>query len=305
MKRIAYIFFAMAAIIAIAADTGMLFMSAEARGAYVKLADRELKRRKNYHQSDIYARAHKIIYGEKGNFDPDGRIRIAVVINGDENIIVEDSVKNEIYKQLRKKFPYNEFAVMKGIDVNTKLLQWAEDKAVALEESMLDRGVYDQINGIQPRVDADGMPREIQPSSDVPDIKKYHNRRVNQPLGISNLHRRDYVRAGRECGYDYIFLATFNNGLTRDERHQWVLFEQDTRKHNVWLRMRFVDMESGDYLYRNDIVMQGETAGKGKVLIDPFNLVPFWYGSGHSRAQKMAVGKALEEALKDLEVVLP
>lgn len=305
MKRIAYIFFAMAAIIAIAADTGMLFMSAEARGAYVKLADRELKRRKNYHQSDIYARAHRIIYGENGNFDPDGRIRIAVVINGDENIIVEDSVKNEIYKQLRKKFPYNEFAVMKGIDVNTKLLQWAEDKAVALEESMLDRGVYDQINGIQPRVDADGMPREIQPSSDVPDIKKYHNRRVNQPLGISNLHRRDYVRAGRECGYDYIFLATFNNGLTRDERHQWVLFEQDTRKHNVWLRMRFVDMESGDYLYRNDIVMQGETAGKGKVLIDPFNLVPFWYGSGHSRAQKMAVGKALEEALKDIEVVLP
>ena len=299
MKRVAYIFFAMLAIIAIAADTGMLFMSAEARGAYVKLADRELKRRKNYHQSDIYARAHRIIYGENGNFDPDGRIRIAVVINGDENIIVEDRVKNEIYTQLRKKFPYNEFAVMKGTDVNTKLLQWAEDKAVALEESMLDRGTYDQVYGIQPRVDADGMPRAIQPSSDVPDTKKYHQR-VNQPLGISNLHRRDYVRAGRECGYDYIFLATFSNGLTREEGHQWVVFEQDTRKHDVWLRMRFVDMESGDYLYRNDIVMQGETAGGGRVLI-----FPFVYGSGHPRAQQTAVRKALEEALKDIEVVLP
>ena len=44
----------------------------------------------------------------------------------DENFVVEDRVKNQIYSQLRRKFPPSEFAVMKGTDVNTRLLEAAE-----------------------------------------------------------------------------------------------------------------------------------------------------------------------------------
>lgn len=99
----------------------------EAR-AQVRVADREMKKSRDYQSSPLYERAHRIIYGMNSPQGPDGRVRIAIVINGDENIIVHDRVKNEIYQQLRKKFPREEFAVMKGSDVKTKLLQYAEDQ---------------------------------------------------------------------------------------------------------------------------------------------------------------------------------
>ena len=92
--------------------------------ATIRVANRELKRNKRPPtQTDIYERAHRIIWS--GGKSYDDRVRIAVVINGDENIIVEDRVKNQVYSQLRNKFPRENFAVMKGTDVNTKLLQYA------------------------------------------------------------------------------------------------------------------------------------------------------------------------------------
>ena len=92
----------------------------------VKLTQRELKKSPDYETSDLYARAHHIIYGDKAPLGPGGRVRIAVVINGEEDFIVEDRVKNQIYSQLRQKFPRDQFAIMKGTDVNTRLLEYAE-----------------------------------------------------------------------------------------------------------------------------------------------------------------------------------
>ena len=100
---------------------------AEAR-AQVRVADREMKKSRDYQSSPLYERAHRIIYGMNPPQGPEGRIRIAIVINGDENIIVKNRVKDEIYAQLRRKFPREEFAVMKGTDITTKLLQYAEDQ---------------------------------------------------------------------------------------------------------------------------------------------------------------------------------
>ena len=80
----------------------------------VSVAQRELKKDKEYHSSDVYARAHHIIYGSKAPLGPGGRIRIGIVINGDENMVVEDRVKNVIYQAIRKKFPREEFAEFGG-----------------------------------------------------------------------------------------------------------------------------------------------------------------------------------------------
>ncbi len=94
---------------------------AEAR-AQVRVAEREMKKNRGYQSSPLYERAHRIIYGMNPPQGPEGRIRIALVIDGDEDLIVEDRVKDEIYAQVRRKFPREEFAVMKGTDVMTKLL---------------------------------------------------------------------------------------------------------------------------------------------------------------------------------------
>ncbi len=273
--------------------------------AHVRVADREMKKSRDYQSSPLYERAHRIIYGQNPPQGPEGRIRIAIVINGDENIIVQDRVKDEIYKQLRLKFPREEFAVMKGTDITTRLLQYAEDqfydeRGTATVTGSADgstktarpdsgvvsavlHGVTDFLYGAsgtsrsghdttmtkQERLDVDGVPVRI------------------QPRGMSDLRRSDYVRAGRECNYDYVFVATLTNGAAVDTKHNFVLFNSITNHKNVWLRLRFVDTDSGNYLYRNDIAVQGEahnsSRDSGKIL-------------------QRAVGKAMREALDDIEV---
>ena len=302
--------------------------SAEAASS-VRVADRELKKRKDYEPGDIYERAHRIIYGGKKPYDD--RTRIAVVINGDENIVVEDRVKNQIYSQLRKKFPRDNFAVMKGTDINTKLLQYAEDiyydqREVAvtsetnynskLKRSGIDfstsANFYDSdakagasagdggssvsasgtgsnstdsvtVSGgfgfgeqsysldrnkvTKPsRVDVDGMPVGM------------------QPRGLSDMRRDDYVRAGRDCDYDYVFVMTFSNGKGRVNGHDFWYFQTNTVHKNVWMRVRFVDVSTGDYLYRNDIVTEGKTHN----------------GFINGRVIERSVQKAVQEALDDL-----
>lgn len=278
--------------------------TAEAR-AQVRVADREMKKSRDYQSSPVYDRAHRIIYGQNPPQGPDGRIRIAIVINGDENIIVKNRVKDEIYAQLRKKFPREEFAVMKGTDITTKLLQYAEDQ------------FYDERGTASVTSSADGSTGTARPDSGVVssvlhgvtdflygatgtsrpghDTQMTKNERLDvdgvpvrmQPRGMADLRRGDYVRAGRECDYDYVFVATLTNGAAVDTKHNFILFNSVTNHKNIWLRLRFVDMESGDYLYRNDIAVQGEAHNGSR-------------DSG--RILQRAVREAMKEALDDISV---
>ncbi len=278
--------------------------TAEAR-AQVRVADREMKKSRDYQSAPVYDRAHRIIYGQNPPQGPDGRIRIAIVINGDENIIVKNRVKDEIYAQLRKKFPREEFAVMKGTDITTKLLQYAEDQ------------FYDERGTASVTSSADGSTGTARPDSGVVssvlhgvtdflygatgtsrpghDTQMTKNERLDvdgvpvrmQPRGMADLRRGDYVRAGRECDYDYVFVATLTNGAAVDTKHNFILFNSVTNHKNIWLRLRFVDMESGDYLYRNDIAVQGEAHNGSR-------------DSG--RILQRAVREAMKEALDDISV---
>ena len=277
---------------------------AEAR-AQVRVADREMKKSRDYQASPLYERAHRIIYGMNPPQGPDGRVRIAIVINGDENIIVKNRVKDEIYMQLRRKFPREEFAVMKGTDITTKLLQYAEDK------------FYDERGTVSVSSSADGSTKTDRPDSGIVSgvlhgvtdflwgaagtSRPGHNTQITknerldvdsvpvrmQPRGMADLRREDYVRAGRECDYDYVFVATLTNGAAVDTKHNFVLFNSITNHKNIWLRLRFVDMESGDYLYRNDIAVQGEAHNGSR-------------DSG--RILQRAVREAMKEALDDISV---
>lgn len=56
--------------------------------ATLSAADREMKKYKNHKNTDIYNRAHHIIYPD-GRVPRDQRTRIAIVITGDEHIVVE------------------------------------------------------------------------------------------------------------------------------------------------------------------------------------------------------------------------
>ena len=86
-----------------------------------KIAQREMKQSKDYQMPESYERIQQIINGGKTSIGEDGRTRIAIVINGDESIMVEDRVKNVVYQAIRDKFPREYFAVMKGNDVNSCL----------------------------------------------------------------------------------------------------------------------------------------------------------------------------------------
>jgi len=198
-----------------------------------KLAQREMKKDKDYQVPDIYARAHHIIYGSKAPVGPGGRTRIAVVINGDESILVEDRVKNVVYKAIRDKFPREYFAVMKGNDVNTDLLQKAEKEYAARLDA--------DTNGVQQhRPDADGMVVE------------------NRPRGLSDMLLEDYVESGKACNYDYLLVLTFSEGNKVSYDHNLILWHNKTNHQNVWMRLRFIDVAHSKYLYRNDMAATGK-----------------------------------------------
>ena len=343
---------------------------AEASG--IRTADRELKKDKNYESSDIYGRGHHIIYGGRKPYDD--RVRIAVVINGDENIIVEDRVKNQIYSQLRAKFPRDNFAVMKGTDVNTRLLQYSEELYYDQRETAETQdnayesktsSMFGSITGyagrsfrrfdndysglrniadsgttgnsynsyLNPAYDEDG--NLIYDEHRVGENNGNYNRNVGiddvgnlvgdshgldvggsatfgmgtqkraaewskvrkpskvdvdgmpvgmQPRGIADMQRMDYVRAGRECEYDYVFVLSFSNGKAKVYPHNFGLFNTHTIDKNVWLRIRLVDVNTGDYVYRNDIVAMGKTTN----------------GYVNGRVIERSVQKAVKEALDDL-----
>lgn len=259
---------------------GALFLgyferTAEAR-AEIRVAEREMKKSRDYQGGGaIYERARRIIYGMNPPSGPEGRIRIAVVIDGNEDLIVEDKVKDEIYTQIRKKFPREEFAVMKGTGVQTKLMQIEEDKGYeewggsSTEWANADGSSGKNVNRTVRSLDKDGLP--------------LYN---NQPNSISYISREDLVRAGRACEYDYVFAITVSHGLEYAESHEFIVYHSTTRKKSIWLRVRFVDMNSGDYLYRRDVVAYGETGGY----------------RGRARRYSQGVRQAMQEVMDDIAV---
>ena len=295
-----------------------------------QIAQREMKKSKNYQASPIYERAHQLIYGNEPVIGAGDRPRIAVLVLGDENIIVEDRVKNQIYSQLRQKFPREYFALMKGTDINTKLLQYAEeiyyderetattydtrydissttagiDFSVGRDISHSDASAgagmdEDTVSGTASgggRTDSVGGGFHLGSRSDsIHRVKITKPSKVDvdgvpvgmQPRGLSDMRREDFVRAGRDCGYDYVFAVSFSNGDSQVYNHNHVLFNLNSVHKNVWMRVRFVDVASGDYLYRNNIVADGKTHN----------------GNVNGRVMERAVYKAMEEAMNDLDFV--
>ncbi len=265
----------------------------QAEAANVTAANRELKKSRDYQHSSLYERAHRIIYGNGTPLGPQGRIRIAIILDGDENIIVEERVKNEVYQAIREKFPRESFAVMKGIDVKTKLLQYAEDNFDDSNRAVIHshmgsagrKGTMSRTHETGEFVHRAGNNvtwDEKTSQSDIDGLPVH----PGKPRGLADMKRADYVRAGRECDYDYVFVATFSNGEYLLEKHGWILFSTETKKKNVWLRLRFIDTQSGDYVYRNDLVVTGAVGDQG----------------GRPRMYQDAVRKAMREAMDDLEV---
>ena len=274
---------------------------AEAAPRAPQLAQREMKKSKDYQNSPVYDRAHQLIYGGEPAIGPGDRPRIAVVVNGDERVVVEDRVKNEIYSQLRLKFPREYFALMKGTDVNTVLLQRAEDMYY---DNRPTAKISERMNGSRQRTDADtnGVSHVIHGVGDFlfgerrsskSVVVKEKEDRVDidglpvdfQPRGIADMRREDFVWAGQTCGYDYVFVVTLTAGRDMDYKHNFVIANSVTNHQNLWMRVRFVDVDSGNYLYRNDIAVQGKVHN----------------GSRNGKGLQAAVHKAMEEAMNDLD----
>ena len=290
----------------------------------IEVMDRELKKNKGYEASDIYRRSHEMIYNDEKP-GRDGRTRIAVVINGDENMIVEDRIKNQVYSHLRKKFPIDYFAVMKGTDINSRLLQYAEDlyydqreyattRDTNFDASNTSTGVSVSVNGTKSTTDAgasgggssasgNGSSKAWGGSLGVSiggssthgeESRVTKSSRVdidgmpvgNVPRGLADMRRMDYVRAGRECNYDYVFVLTLSNGKGKIYGHDFLVMNTNTVTKNVWLRVRLVDVKSGDYIYRNDIAARGETHN----------------GHINGRVLERSVANAMKEAMDDIRV---
>ena len=294
--------------------------------ASLAAADREMKKDKNYEPTDIYNRAHRIIYPD-GRVPRDNRTRIAIVINGDEQIVVEDRVKNCIYSQLREKFSMEEFALMKGTDVKTWLLQAEEDRFYDSRPSAsisTNRAPYRSANGfsiasvagtiagatiadqhganvaggalagaiVDNLLGSGSAPQENHTSTSITSKTDVDHMPVGiQPRGFADLRREDFVEAGRKYGYDYLFVVTMNVGMIKHEKHGFILFDSTTNKGNIWVRVRLVDVAKGEYAYRNDIVTPGETHG-----------TRFSGGGSNGRLMEKAVRQAITEAMNDIEV---
>ena len=235
------------------------------------LAQREMKKDKNYEPSSLYNRAHRIIYGDEPVVET--RPRIALIINGDEHILSIEGAKGRLYKHLREKFPKDYFALMKATDVNTRLMQYAEEVYYDQRETATVSGKSRRQTGREDvskssKVDVDGMPVGM------------------RPRGLADMRCEDFVRAGREFNYDYVLMFTISNGEEDYAGWHFGPFGTNTSRQNIWLRVRFVDVAGGKYIYRNDILAQGKTHS----------------GWRNRRIYRKAIDAAITEALDDIEV---
>lgn len=263
----------------------------------LRSADRELKPYKGYDPGDIYERAHRIIYGSqnRSRISDEYRTQIAVVLTGNEWIMVEDRIRNDIYRQLRKKFPREDFGVYKGTDVNTYLLTRAEELYAREREKAVGEVPKDL------SADVDGMPAYADSMhAYVGDGPAVGSRQ--KPRGFADLRLRDYVDAGLENGYDYVLaLALDLGGQKISDPHEFVIFSNETLHQNVWLRVRLVDVARGNYAYRNNIVLQGKVHNTTRVGVWPL-IAEIRTRGFNGPLFERAVHEALEEALRDIEV---
>ena len=312
---------------------GVSVAEARTNSMQVGVMERELKKQKKSGPYEgLNQRLHEAIMGLERPRKED-RVRIAVIVAGDENMVVEDRVKNQVYSRLREKFPIDYFAVYKGTDVNSKLLQYAEDiyydqreyattRDTVIDAKKTSNGINVSINGQKDITDAkasagasDGSDSASASASGSGDSHWFggtvgvsvgsnsvygeENRvtkssRVdvdgipvgNRPRNLADMRRMDYVRAGRECNYDYVFVLTMSNGKGKIYNHDFLVTGSNTVTKNIWLRVRLVDVKSGNYLYRNDIPAMGKTHNghiNGKVL-------------------ERSVAKAMQEAMDDIRI---
>lgn len=290
--------------------SGLFFVGSVGVGAAapakpsLRSMDRELKPYKNYDPGDIYERAHRIIYGSqnRSRINDEYRTQIAVVLTGNEWLMVEDKVRNDIYRQLRKKFPREDFGVYKGNDVNTYLLSREEDVYAQEREKAVGEVPKDLRKDVDGMPVGDGEPHMVygdmsrSPGVHTQEWEAVSNKR---PRGFADLQLRDYVDAGRECSYDYVLaLALDFGGRNISNYHDFVLFKSKTLRQNVWLRVRLVDVARERYAYRDDIVLQGKVHGSVKILGIPVTRTRGFNGPLFEKA----VHNALYEALRNIEV---
>ena len=102
-----------------------------ANATSIKIADREMKS----------TQAAKTTFGERidaivatGGEEVSGRVKLGLLLHGDGHILIDDKVKNTIYRRLREKFHKDEFAIMKATDVATFLLQKGDRSKKMLPE---------------------------------------------------------------------------------------------------------------------------------------------------------------------------
>lgn len=257
--------FVISAFAATPPESPIIWISSAEAAVHPEVAEREMKKSKDYEVSDVYNRAHHIIYGSKAPMGPDGRTRIAVIINGDETLVIEDRIKNDIYSQLRNKFPREDFALMKGTDINTKLI-------TMLEARYSDASSSDRII-LTPSTTT--VERNNTAAGGVP---------ADRIFGAKTVTLDDIVTAGRACQYDYVFLVTMAHGGYASYTDNGFT---DTERANVWLHIRFVDVGNGDYLYRNDIAAQGKVHN----------------GNFNGRLFERSVHNGIQEAMNDIAIV--
>ena len=107
------------------------FDCAAASATSIRIADREMKSTKNA-QTTFADRIDAIV--ATGGEEISERVKFGLLVHGDGHILIDDKVKNIIYRRLRDKFPKEEFAIMKATDVATFLLQKGDQQKRMLPE---------------------------------------------------------------------------------------------------------------------------------------------------------------------------
>lgn len=102
-----------------------------ANAASIRIADREMKS----------TQAARTTFGDRvdailatGGEEISERVKLGLLVHGDGHILIDDKVKNIMYRKLREKFPKDEFAIMKATDVATFLLEKGDRSQKMLPE---------------------------------------------------------------------------------------------------------------------------------------------------------------------------
>ena len=110
-----------------------LFLCANgtATATSINIADREMKAVKQA-SGNFGDRIDTIL--ATGGEEVSGRVKLGLLLHGDGHILIDDEIKNIIYRKLREKFPKEEFAIMKVTDAATFLLKKGDRSKKMLPE---------------------------------------------------------------------------------------------------------------------------------------------------------------------------